>query len=206
MEYETLVLGELQTNCYLVWDKMTKEAVIIDPADDGVAITEEIYQRRLKPLGIFLTHGHFDHLLGLIDLKLILNLPVYGSSEDNFFFKNTAKSASFWLKRTIDIPNIKGVDVDLVNVSAIKLGDEKIEVIKTPGHTPGGVCFYCQRSGLLFSGDTLFAGAKGRTDLKYSSEEEINKSVKKLLELPINTVVLPGHGSPTTIGQERIFY
>jgi len=206
MEYETLKLGELKTNCYLIWEQKTKLALIIDPADDGVAIADQIHQKHLKPQGILLTHGHFDHLLGLIDLKLIYNLPVYGSSEDNFFFKNTAKSASFWLKRKIDIPNIKGVDVDLEKVTRIELGEEKIEVIKTPGHTPGGVCFYCHRSKLLFSGDTLFAGTKGRTDMAYGSEDKLTKSIGELLKLPEDVVVLPGHGWATTIGQEKILY
>jgi glyoxylase-like metal-dependent hydrolase (beta-lactamase superfamily II) len=206
VEYEILVLGELKTNCYLIWEKNTKQALIIDPADDGVAIADHIYQKQLKPVGILLTHGHFDHLLGLIDLKLIFNIPLYGSSEDDFFFKNTAKSASFWLKRKIDIPDIKGVDVDLAKVNKIELGEELIEVIRTPGHTPGGVCFYCHRAKILFSGDTIFAGTKGRTDMAYGSETRLLKSIGELLKLPEDVTVLPGHGRGTTIGQEKQFY
>lgn len=201
IKYQLMVLGDLETNCYLLWSEETKKCLIIDPADSGAEISEEIQMLRLEPLGILLTHGHFDHVMGALDLKLIYNLPVYASSKDNFLLKETAKSAGFWLKKKIKVPDLKNCDVDLEKVDAITLDeDSRIEVIRTPGHTPGSCCFYCQKEGFLFSGDTLFDGSVGSTEHKYSSRSDLKVSIKKLIkELPEEIQILPGHGSSTTI-------
>ena len=206
LKYETYVLGELETNCYLIWDEDTKECFIIDPADDGVSISEEIINKGLVPKGILLTHGHFDHVLGTLDLKLIYNIPIYCNGLDFFLLKRQDKTVAHFLKRNITSPNIQKIDMDLQNIAEINLGDELIEVIETPGHTPGSVCFYSRKSNLLFSGDTLFYQLRGRTDLSYSSTDDIYNSLKKLMKLPENTVVLSGHGIETTIEQESKKY
>lgn len=204
LKYETLVLGDLETNCYLVWDEETKQTLIIDPADDGVAISEEIENRKIKPMGICLTHGHYDHIMGALDLKLIYNIPLYCSEKDLFLLKRGGQTAEYFRRIKNKTPNITRIDIDLDKEKEIVLGEEKLEIIKTPGHTPGGICLYYKKEGILFSGDTLFKGLRGRTDFKYSSTKEIFESLKNLMKLPKDTLVLSGHGEPTTIEQESV--
>lgn len=206
LKYEKLILGELQTNCYLVWNENNKQCFILDPADDGVSISEEIQAKGLKPMGILATHGHFDHTLGILDLKLIYNVPFYCSSKDMFLLERQQSTATHFLKKKVIISNITKIDIDLDVIKKISLGDEEIEIIKTPGHTPGSVCFKSKpnpsEKNLLFSGDTLFKGSRGRTDFSYGSTKNIFESLKKLMKLPEDTVVLSGHGEETTIEQE----
>lgn len=213
IKHEVLVMGELQTNCYLVWDSLSKEAVIIDAADDGVMISEEIEKRGLSLKYVLATHGHFDHNLGALDLKLIYNTPYCASNKDLFLLKRQKETAKFYLKKDIKTPNLEKIDIDLDKEKEIKLGNEVFEIIKTPGHTPGSVCFYykptllsLEKGGLLFSGDTLFKDCRGRTDFEYGSTENIFVSLRKLMKLPENTVVLSGHGEETTIGREKPKY
>ncbi len=199
-------MGQLNTNCYLVWDEDTKECLVIDPADDGVAISEEISSKKLNVKYIFLTHGHFDHSLGALDLKLIYNADFGCSNKDTFLLNRQDETAKHFLKKEIQVPNFIKIDIDLDKVKNFKLGDEIFEIIKTPGHTPGGVCFYNKKNKLLFSGDTLFAGLRGRTDFKYGDTKKIFESLKKLMKLPKDTLVLPGHGDETTIEREARRY
>jgi len=216
LSFEKIVIGELETNCYLVWNEDTKECLIIDPADDGVGISEEINNKKLNVKAIFLTHGHFDHSLGALDLKLIYNADFGCSSEDAFLLDRQDETAKHFLKKEIQVPNFIKIDIDLDKIEEFKLGEEKIEIIKTPGHTPGSVCFkstpnpsFDERRGekkLLFSGDTLFAGCRGRTDFSYGSTKKIFESLKKLMKLNKDTLVLPGHGEETTIEREANRY
>lgn len=206
IKYESLILGDLETNCYLVWDEETKEGVVIDPADDGVGISEEIQNKKINLIGVLLTHGHFDHTLGALDLKLIYKVPIYIHNKDTFLLDRQDETAKYFLKRKIETPNIIKIDKDLEKIKEIKIGEEKLEVILTPGHTPGSVCFYNKKNNLLFSGDTLFFGSRGRTDFKYGSTKNIFNSLKKLVKLPEETEVLSGHGEMTTIGTEKPRY
>jgi glyoxylase-like metal-dependent hydrolase (beta-lactamase superfamily II) len=202
LKYRTLVVGDLETNCYLVWDEDTKECFIIDPADDGVGISEEITSLGLQPVAILLTHGHFDHAMAALDLKLIFGTPVCCSQKDLFLLKRLNQTANHFLSHSVTVPNLQKIDIDLDKSEKLALGDEVFEVIKTPGHTPGSVCFYNKKNHILFSGDTLFLGLRGRTDLSYSSTKDIFASIKKLIKLPEDTLVLSGHGAETTIGNE----
>jgi len=206
IKYIKIILGELGTNCYLVWEEKTKKALVIDPADDGVGISEEIQARGLDLVGILATHGHFDHVMGALDLKLIYQSPFYCSQKDLFLLQRQQKTASHFLGRKIKVPNFSKIDIDLDMVDKISLGDISVEVIKTPGHTPGGVCFYIKEAGLLFGGDTIFAHSRGRTDLSYSSTKDIYQSIKTIMKLPEETIILPGHGEETTVGREKDFY
>jgi len=198
--YKKLRLGELGTNCYLVWEEKNRRCLIIDAADDGVFVSEEIEKLGLKPIMIMATHGHFDHVMGVLALKLIYKIPFACSSKDEFLLKRQQETAEFFLRRKIEVPNIKKIDLDLDKETEIKLGKERIKVIKTPGHSPGGVCFYYPAGNLLFSGDTLFKGAVGRTDFGYGSVENLKRSLKKIFKLPKGTTVLPGHGGIFTLG------
>jgi len=206
LSFEKIVIGELDTNCYLLWDEESKECLVIDPADDGISISEEINSRKLKVKAIFLTHGHLDHSLGALDLKLIYNVDFGCNSKDKFILDRQDETAKYFFKEKNPPPNFVKIDIDLDKIKNFKLGDEVLNIIKTPGHTPGGVCFYWKKGGLLFSGDTLFAGLRGRTDFKYGSTPKIFESLKKLMKLPKDTLVLPGHGEETTIEKESKRY
>ena len=206
LKYKVLILGQLETNCYLVWDDKTKKGIVIDPADDGVSISEEITTTGIELIGVVMTHGHFDHSLAALDLKLIYNIPVYLNSKDKFLIDRQSETVKHFLKIKIETPNIVKIDKDLEEIEEIEIGEEKLKVIKTPGHTPGSICLFNEEQKILFSGDTLFNGLRGRTDFKYGSTQKIFDSLRKLMELPEETDVLSGHGEITTIGSEKPRY
>jgi hydroxyacylglutathione hydrolase len=186
MEIKCLRVGELQTNSYLIWDENTRECFIIDPGDDADFITTEILQLKLKPLGILLTHGHYDHCLACLELKLNFNIPIYLNPKDNFLYQNAAKSANHWsATKALKQPPISPLPTE------INLGNKTIKVISSPGHTPGSVCFYV--SPHLFVGDTIFADGIGRTDFSYSSASDLKKSLAKIHSYPKGTLFYPGH-------------
>lgn len=200
MKIETLVLGQLETNCYLVYDEKTKEAIVIDPADEGNFIIQKILDLKLRPRLIIATHGHFDHLLGALELKLAFNLPFLMHQADLPILKRTQETSSYFLGIAVDPP--PPVDKFVKEGDKISFGKSELKVIETPGHTPGGICLYTL--GTLFSGDTLFADGIGRTDLSYASHEQLIHSIKeKLFQLPEKTIVYPGHGISTTIQTEK---
>lgn len=176
MEIKTFKVGELRTNCYVVIEG--GEALVIDPGFETENILRELKGLKLKI--VVLTHGHYDHVTSAFELKA----PVWISEKDAaLMVYSTQRRADRLLK------------------DGEQIGDFK--VISTPGHTPGGLCLYNEKEKVVFSGDTLFAGDYGRTDLPGSSEEEMIASLKKLLKLPPETIVYPGHGHPTTIGDEQ---
>ncbi len=193
LSFFCLVLGELSTNCYVLWDDTTKKALVIDPADDAIAISEEIRVRGLQLRGILATHGHYDHLLGAYDLQLMYKVPFYASSDDYPLINRINHSARFFSKRNMDLAEKLKIQIDLKDVAELKLANSRITVLKTPGHTPGGVCFYCPEEKLLFSGDTLFATGGGSTQHKYSNLDDLKKSIRMIQGLPMGTTVLPGH-------------
>ncbi|MDH5533069.1 MAG: MBL fold metallo-hydrolase [Candidatus Pacebacteria bacterium] len=202
LKIKKLTLGELNTNCYIIWDKNTLDAWIVDPADEGSLISEEIIREDLNVTKIILTHGHFDHILGLLEVKL--NFPqakIYLHKEDLFLVKTVQKRTQHWLKRQVDPVPLPDSFYD--DEETIKLGNKEFKVIHTPGHTPGSVSLYCKEEKLLISGDTLFKEAIGRTDFKYSNHQDILKSLEKLLILPKDTKVISGHGPETNIGNEQ---
>jgi glyoxylase-like metal-dependent hydrolase (beta-lactamase superfamily II) len=200
LKYEKLVLGELETNCYLVWDDVSHEGVVIDPADAGVEISDELQRLGVEPLMVLATHGHFDHMLAAMDLKMIYNIPIGISENDLFLLKRQKKTAEKFLRHSVSTLDILKIDVNLDKAINIILGEFKLKVVKTPGHTPGGVSFYDKSQGWLFCGDTLFAGGTvGSTDHQYSSMIDLRRSLKTLLELPNETIILPGHGEEDTI-------
>lgn len=202
LEIKVLTLGTLNTNCYIIWNKDTLDAWIIDPADEGNLISEEVIREELNVKKIILTHGHFDHILGLLEVKLNFpTAPIYCHKDDLFLLKTGQKRAFHWLKRQIDpvpLPDIFYHDGD-----TIKLSQAEFKITHTPGHTPGSIILYCEEEKLLISGDTLFKQAIGRTDFKYSNHQDIMKSLEKILKLPRNTKVISGHGPETTIREEQ---
>ncbi len=201
LEVTSLTLGELQTNCYLAWCSSTREALIIDPADSGDTISQMILDLELKPLAIVLTHGHFDHVLATLETKINFDIPVLMHQADLFLIKAAQSSTRHWLKRETD--PVPKPDSFLKDGLVLDVGEHKITVMETPGHTPGSIALYDKSSAVLFTGDTLFQAGVGRTDFSYSSPKDLEKSVRKLFTLPEDTICYPGHGPSTTIGQEQ---
>lgn len=195
MEIKTLSVGQLQVNCYLVWDRDTYDCLIIDPGDEADFITTEIINLKLKPQAILLTHGHYDHVLACLELKLNFNIPIFLDPKDNFLYQNAAESAGHW-------SNSKALKQPLTKPlpEKINLGKEFFKVIRTPGHTPGSVCFYC--SPHLFVGDTIFEDGVGRTDFSYSSSADLKRSINNIFQLPDETLIYPGHETTPVFLQE----
>ncbi len=193
MERLTIEVGSYGVNCTLLMDG--DKAYIVDPGHEGDRILELLAKRNLTPAAILLTHAHFDHITGIKALqKAHPDLPVYVNFADKPMFGHLMNQLPFEYA-SIGVPaNLKSVDT---------LNHPAIQIIPTPGHTPGGVCYYLPQEKLLLSGDTLFAGSIGRTDFPGGNMREMMDSLKKLMELPDDTTVVPGHGSETTIARER---
>lgn len=201
MKVERLIVGQLQTNCYLVWPHSAKalrgkDAIIIDPGDDADFIIRKIQDFGLKPALIVATHGHFDHALAIIELRLAFKIPFLIHQADLFLLRRLQETTRYFTGTETD--PILPPDKFVKEGDLIKFGKEKLKVIETPGHTPGSICLY--QKGILFSGDTLFAQGIGRTDFSYASLKKLKNSLKKLFQLPKKTVVYPGHGSKTRLG------
>ena len=201
MEIKKLIVGQLQTNCYLAWDKTTRQGIIIDPGDDAEYILNRIRDLEMKPLYILVTHGHFDHVLAVLELKSALEIPFLINEKDLFLVKRAVGSAKFFAG---DKEALKPLaDKFIKEGDVIFFGEkEQLKVVETPGHSPGGVVF--ESRGVVFTGDTLFKQGMGTVQYSYCSETALLNSIKnKLFKLPDETIVYPGHGESTTIGEEK---
>ena len=198
------LIDNIVTNCYIVQDEKTKETMVIDPAEDVDRIVEllDILDAKLKY--IYLTHCHGDHIGAVEELKKLKSGKILIHADDYEGLKNpNINLTGFLAKKDISIEADSRVnDNDLLH-----LGNLEFRVIHTPGHTKGGSSIYCKSENLVFSGDTLFKGMWGRTDLPTGSFEDIISSItKKLLVLPDDTIVYPGHGISTKIELEKPIY
>ena len=201
MQIKTYVAGPVQANNYLVIDENSKEAILIDCSDYVQEIVDYVKENSLTVKYILLTHGHFDHVLGINRMKKVLNAKVYVHEGDKEQVLHTREVMTMFGLPTDGVEN--GV-IDGTLSDNLTLGGQQIQVIATPGHTPGGVCYLIGEN--LFSGDTLFHGSIGRTDLPGGSFAQLKHSVVDVLfALDENTKVYPGHASPTTIGYEKKF-
>jgi len=186
-------------NCYLVSCPETKKAAIIDPGANSAGIQRWIAEEGVQVEYILLTHGHFDHIGAVDELRELYQAKVGIHKEDAIMLTSGAHNLSRMLGRSYDF---KSADFLLEDGQVVQVGNLTLTVIATPGHTPGGVCFLTSEG--LISGDTLFDGSIGRTDFPGGSYQElIDSIVKKLLVLPEDTKVYPGHGPETTIGREK---
>lgn len=210
MFVQRLVTGPYQTNCYLIGDEEILSAWIIDPGNDANLIIEEIERRNVTPVAILFTHTHWDHIAASGPLvKHYPTLEVLVSEADAPMLGRSGYERL--LEVCFDRRFLALYDKDLALLpeptgfltDGQYLEDSRLSVIATPGHTPGGLCFYHTEGQFLLSGDTLFAGGVGRTDLEGGSMEELRASCAKLLQLPGEVQVLPGHGPTTTIAAER---
>lgn len=190
-----LVVGQLASNCYLVQND--DDLIIIDPGDDAEYIKDEVSKIDIKPSAIIATHGHFDHVMAARELQLVYKIPFIINEKDEFLVKRVASTASYFVGKNEALdPKISAyIDEEII------LKDNKwFEVINTPGHTPGSVCLYNKKNGVLFAGDLIFeGGGVGRTDYKYGDSEVLMKSIKKIIKLPNDITVYSGHGSEFTI-------
>ncbi len=193
MKIEAVQVGELQTNCYIVWDENTKNAAVIDPGDDGAFLADRLKKHGLTLQYILLTHGHFDHIGGVEELREICG----GSPKIYLSGKDLGLEAVFHETITLDPKTVTDwKEGDMVSMDSITF-----RVMETPGHTPGSVCLLC--GDILFSGDTLFQGSCGRTDFPGGSWTQMSQSLKRLYELPGDYTVLSGHTGSTTLERER---
>jgi len=193
-----LVVGPLQENCYVVEDGDTKEAIVIDPGDEAERIIETIRGDKSGVSAIICTHGHFDHLSAIGDIKRETGARLLIHEDELMIFKTAREQAMLWGFDIGDIPDPDGM---LKEGDIIRVGNLEFKVIHTPGHSPGGICLYGE--GVVFTGDTLFLDSVGRTDLPGGDMEMLKKSFRRLLDLPDETEVFPGHGPETTIGREK---
>ena len=202
MIFESVAVGPLQCNCYIVGCEETREALLIDPGEDAELILPLIARHRLNVRYILSTHAHIDHVGDLEQMKQATGAEALLHEKDLVLYQNLPMQAA-WLGVSVP-PTIK-IDNFVADRDELRFGKHAGEVLFTPGHTPGSICLHLpEGNGKLFSGDTLFYRSIGRTDLWGGSQETIFRSLRgKLLALDDNTIVYPGHGQPTTIGEER---
>jgi glyoxylase-like metal-dependent hydrolase (beta-lactamase superfamily II) len=202
MIHEILPVGMLACNCSIVGDEATGEAVVIDPGDDVERVQEILAQRKLRAKYIVATHAHIDHVGGIEKLKRATGAAVLMHEADLPLYQNLAMQAA-WLG--VVPPGVIDVDQFLREGNTLRWGSLTLEVLHTPGHSPGSLSLRLQgQHPRIFSGDTLFQGSIGRTDLWGGSFDQILRSIQNtLLRFPDDTPVFPGHGPATTIGEER---
>lgn len=204
-----MVLGVCQTNCYFLYREGGGECIVVDPADQGVNIFRALQKNGFRVAGILLTHGHFDHIWGLDELRDAANAAAdedaepakaYAYEAERVLLQDADKNVS----RQAGRPCTTYADVYVKDGQEITIAGMTCKVIATPGHTAGGCCYYFEEAGFLLSGDTLFAESVGRTDFPTGSMSALVRSVReRLFVLPDDTKVYPGHGESTTIGHEK---
>lgn len=196
-------LGDFMTNCYTVYNAVTRDAVLIDPACNARFLNNILVNEQLNCVAILLTHGHYDHIGALPELMELVGhkVPIYASAEEEDVLNDPRKNLSTMLSG--QMVTVKA-DILLQDDQEIELLDTKLRCFLVPGHTKGGMCYYFVENGILFSGDTLFARSIGRSDFPTGDGIKLVKSIKeKLMTLPDETIVYPGHNERTTIGKER---
>ncbi len=200
---ESMELGWVATNVYIVYNKDTKECIVIDPAAKPEKIESFIEENQLKPIAILLTHAHADHILALDEIRNKYNIKAYMCEKEEDIIGDSDNNAAKYLFRK-DIKT--RADILVKDGQILELLDVKIKVIETPGHTHGSVCYYIEEERVIFTGDTLFRHSYGRYDLYSGSFVELQKSIKdKLFLLDDDIIVYPGHMGVSTMGYEKKF-
>lgn len=201
MIHEIFPVGPLQCNCSVIGDESTHEAMVIDPGDEIERVLETVRRHGLTVKTIVVTHGHIDHVGGANKLKKVTGAPILMNQNDAALLKMLGIQAA-WIG--VRVPDAVNIDSPIADADKIKVGGHEATVLHTPGHTEGSVCLYFEPEKKLIAGDTLFAGSIGRTDLPGGSHEKIMRSLDRtVMALPDETLVVPGHGELTTIGEER---
>ena len=199
----SVTVSECYTNCYICMNKDTKEGFIVDPGDDELKISVNVSRLEMIPKAILLTHGHFDHIGAVNQLKERYNIPVIVGAKEEKVLTDSRMNLSSMFGEPVKVNG----DKFLEDGENFQVAGFDIQYILTPGHTPGSGCFYIEEEQVLFSGDTLFQASRGRPDFPGGSESDIIKSIKnKLLVLPGETEVYPGHMNITNIDSEKVYY
>lgn len=197
----TFPVGQLRCNCSILADPQTLDATVVDPGADVARIVGYLAEHGLTLRQIVVTHAHIDHIAGAVELKRLTGAPVLYSQHDLPLVAIMEVQAG-WLG--VPTPAVAPPDASLADGDTLHTGSIAASVIETPGHTPGSLCLFLPTEGLLLAGDTLFQGSVGRTDLPGGSQATLLRSIHgRLLTLPGTTVVVPGHGGETTIGEEQ---
>lgn len=200
MKWKRIPLGSLRTNCYLYIKE--EKCLVIDPGADSARLIRYLKEKQLTPIAILLTHGHFDHIGAVDDLREKYGIPCYIHQGDSRCLTDSRFNlGDEWLPEPLVL---RKADVLLDKDSTITIGEFKLEFFHTPGHSEGSSCFYDVETRILFAGDTLFRRSIGRTDLITSDEASIYESIfEKIFKLPDDTLVLPGHGAETILIDEK---
>ena len=200
MEMKHYCVGQVATNSYFAINEETKEMLVIDPGDSAQMLAEKIKKEGLKPKAVLLTHGHFDHAMAAEELAELFGIPVYAHEAEKDTLEDSGKNVSIMIGRR----DSYHADVYVRDGEVLQLAGMELKVLHTPGHTAGGCCYYLEKEKVLFSGDTLFCQSVGRTDFPGGSMSKLVRSIKeKLMALPDEVRVYPGHMGLTTIGTER---
>lgn len=200
MKIEQYCVGQVATNCYFAINEETKEMVIVDPGDSAQMLAENIRQQGLEPKAVLLTHGHFDHAMAAGKLAEMFGINIYAHKAEKETLENPHKNVSIMIGKS----EAYHADVFTEDGEILNLAGMEFQVLHTPGHTEGGCCYYLEKEKVLFSGDTLFCQSVGRTDFPGGSMSKIVRSIReKLLALPDDVKVYPGHMDITAIGRER---
>jgi hydroxyacylglutathione hydrolase len=201
MIHEILPVGPLRCNCSIIGDETTLEAMVIDPGDDIEDVLTVLQKHRLTTKQIVITHAHIDHVGGAMKLRAATGAPIL-LNENDYALLQMLDAQAEWIGMAP--PEKVQIDQSIKHADTVKAGSLAAQIIHTPGHTEGSICLYFGTEKKLLAGDTLFAGSVGRTDLPGGSFDKIIHSIhEELLALPDETIVVPGHGSLTSIGQER---
>jgi glyoxylase-like metal-dependent hydrolase (beta-lactamase superfamily II) len=199
---ETFPVGLLQCNCTILGDEQSREAIVVDPGYDIPRILASLAKHQLTVRQIVVTHAHIDHIASAIDLKRITGAPILYNAADLPLTAMMEEQAA-WIG--VATPDVRPPDHSLADLERVATRGIDAQVLHTPGHTEGSLCLYLPSESLLLAGDTLFAGSVGRTDLPGGDHGKLLASIReRLLPLPDETLVIPGHGPETTIGEERV--
>ena len=200
MNWKQITVGPLQENTYVLWNNQN-EAIVFDPGSEGKRLVQEIQSLHVQPLAILLTHAHFDHIGAVDDVRDAFRIPVYIHEQEQDWLTDAAKNGSAHFP--LGTITARPAEHIINHEGTLTIGSFSFDMFETPGHSPGSISYYLPSAHVVFSGDALFQGSIGRTDLPGGDYEQLMDSIhKKLLTLPEETNVAPGHGPETTIAAE----